>query len=89
MPKDMVLLKILLKKVKTSPLLARSPHVSFIIKVVVLTSRLMKQKGFCISMFVWRVGLRKVSHSLIHKLNVVRVQNMSKPGHDPGFESCP
>ena len=62
---------------------------SFIIKVVVLTSRLMKQKGFCISMFVWRVGLRKVSQSLIHKLNVVRVQKTNKPGHDPVFKSFP
>ena len=27
--------------------------------------------------------------TLTHKLNVVRIQKMSNPGHDPGFESCP
>ena len=89
MLKDILLLKVLLKKVKISLHLARSPLVSFIIKVVVLTNRPMKQKGYCTSMFVYHAGLRMVNLTLTHKLNVARMQKTSNPGHDPGFESCP
>ena len=47
---------------------------SFIIKVVVLTNRLMKQKGYCTSMFVCHAGLRMANLTLTHKLNVARMQ---------------
>ena len=58
-------------------------------KLIAPTNRPMRQKGYCINMYVCHVGLRKVSPILTHKLNVVRVQKTISPGHDPGFESCP
>ena len=47
----------------------------------------MKQKGSYIGMFVHHTGLKMVSLTLTRKLNVVKVQKVSGPGHDPGFES--
>ena len=79
----------MLKKVKISLHLARSPLVSFITKVLVLTNKPMKPKGYYISMFVCHAGPRMANLTLTHKVNVVRIQKTSNPGHDPGFESCP
>ena len=62
---------------------------SFITKVLVLINKLMKPKGYCISMFVCHAGPKMANPTLILKLNVVRIQKTSNPGHDPGFESCP
>ena len=55
------ILKVLLKKAKISLHLVRSPLVCTIIKVAVLTNKPTRQKGFCISMFVYHAGLKMVS----------------------------
>ena len=48
-----------------------------------------KQKVYCINMFVCRVGTKRASPTLTHKLIAVKMQKTNNCGHDPGFESCP
>ena len=73
--------KVALKELKTNIPLQQLPLVCIITRVSVHKSRPMRPKGYCISMYVLHVGLNMASHTLIHRLNVVKIQKKTiSPG---------
>ena len=55
----------------------------------VCSQKHIRQKAYFISMCVLCVGQMIEKPIAILRLNVVGVQTMNGPGHDPGFEVCP
>ena len=88
-PKDIILPKIMSREAKKSTPLQKPLLVCITIKVSVHKSKCMRLKVCFKSMYVPHVGQKMARHILIPRLNVVRVQKTTRPGHDLGFESCP
>ena len=81
MLKDIIVPRGLLTKVKISIHLARSPLVCTKTKRYLCSeNKPIKPKGSFISMFVHHAGIRMVSRTPTHRLNVARVQNTNSSG---------